>query len=314
MSANPESSSNAIGVDLGGTQLRVARIEADGRVAAAERRPANRAGGPEAVMADMLDMAARLRDGKTAAVGIGIPGSIDAEAGTVLNIPALPGWTTVPLATRMVAGLGLPCRLENDAKAAALGEWHAGAGQGYRDFVYLTVSTGIGSAAIVDGRLLRGAGGLAGEIGHTRVTDSPIVCACGLTGCWQAVASGFALDRRGQDVAARDPDGAIARLAGGAPVTGQHVGTAARAGDTAALALLAEHAELLGYGLANLQHVYAPDRIVVGGGLSALLDLMEADIDRTLRERLLPGFVPASIVRSALGDDAGLVGAALGVL
>ena len=301
---------SVIGVDLGGTRLRAARIDADGRVLAAERQPTDRSGGPDGVMRQIERMVGRLRDDTTLALGIGIPGAIDAPAGLVLNIPALPGWTAVPLAARLEARLNMPCRLENDAKAATLGEWHAGAGRGYRNFVYVTVSTGIGSAAVVDGRLLRGAGGLAGEIGHTRVTDQPVRCACGLTGCWQAVASGAALDGRARRIAADDPDSAVARLAAGSPATGAHVGAAARTGDPAALKALCDHAELLGIGLANLQHVYAPDRIVVGGGVSALLDLMQEDLQRTLRARLLPGFAPASVVRAALGDDAGLVGAA----
>ncbi len=302
--------STVIGVDLGGTQLRAARIDQDGRILAVARLPTDRTGGPEAVILQIERMARDLRDGTTVAIGIGIPGTIDVTTGTVLNVPALPGWTAVPLVARLRTSLGLPCVIENDAKAAALGEWQAGAGRGFRNLCYVTISTGIGAAAIVDGRLLRGAGGLAGEIGHTRVSDSPVICACGLTGCWQAVASGVALDRRAQEVASGDPSSAIAHIAAGAPIAAPHLGAAARAGDTTALRLLAEHAELLGYGLTNLQHVYSPDRIVVGGGVSALLDLMQEGIERTMRERLLPGFIPASVVRAALADDAGMVGAA----
>ena len=204
-----------IGVDLGGTQVRAARVAADGRVLAAERRPTDRDGGPDAVIEQIRRMAVALSDATTLAAGIGVPGTIDARTGLVLNIPALPGWRHIGLAARLREALGMPCYLENDAKAATLGEWGAGAGRGSRNFVYVTISTGIGSAAVVDGRLLRGVGGLAGEIGHTRVTDSPEVCACGLTGCWQAVASGAALDRRARRMAFDDPDCAVAQLAGG---------------------------------------------------------------------------------------------------
>lgn len=303
---------NAIGIDLGGSQLRVARVSAVGKVLAAKRCATDRAGGPEAVIAQMLQMAQHLDDGSVTRMGVGIPGTIEAASGVVLNIPALPGWVRFPLAERLQGALGHPCRLENDAKAATLGEWQAGAGQGLQNFVYVTISTGIGSAAVMDGRLLRGKGGLAGEIGHTKISDSPVTCACGLTGCWQATASGAGLDLQAQRIARDDPRGATAQAAGAATPTGVHLGRAAQDGDPTARAALDGHARLLGQGLTNLQHVYSPEVIVMGGGVSALLEPMRRTIEDTMRERLLPGFTPALIKGAALGEDAGLIGAALG--
>ncbi|UFN47816.1 ROK family protein [Roseomonas sp. OT10] len=302
-----------LGIDLGGTHLRVALVDAAGQVLSAERRETDRSG-PEAVIAQMVALIGAVRGPATRApgiraLGVGVPGTIDPAAGTVLGVPALPGWGGVPLAARLREATGLPVVLENDAKAACIGEWRAGAGAGSDNVAYVTVSTGIGAGIVAEGRLLRGASGLAGELGHTRLTEQPVRCACGRTGCWQALASGPALAARAQARAV--PGSRLAALADGLPVLPRHVGTAAAEGDPTALALLEEMAEWLGVGFANLQHAYDSERIVVGGGVSALLEQMRGGIEATLRARLLPGFRPALIRRAALGDDAGLVGAAL---
>jgi len=159
--------------------------------------------------------------------------------------------------------------------------------------------------------VMRGARGLAGEIGHTRIADASDRCSCGQIGCWEAVASGTALGRRARRAAAQEPDGAIARAAAGAPASAEHVGAAALRGDARARALLDEEALWLGYGFTNVQHLYAPERVVVGGGLSRLLDLMSERIEAVVRARRLPGFPEVPIVAAALGDDAGMIGAAL---
>jgi glucokinase len=299
-----------IGIDLGGTHVRGARIDARGRVLAAERLSTAK-DGPVAVTGQIEALIAELREPDTAAIGVGVPGAIDAASGRVLNIPALAGWAGFPLVERLLVASCLPCTLENDAKVAALGEWRAGAGQGCANLAYVTVGTGIGGGIIVDGRLLRGAGGLAGEVGHTHVTDSPEPCACGRTGCWQAVASGTALANRARAALRAEPASRIAALAGEEVVTAFHVAQAAREGDDLARRLLDELARYLGMGLANVQHCYAPSRIIIGGGMSALLELLRAEMEGALRAGLLPGFEPAQILAAALGDDAGLVGAAL---
>ncbi len=307
----PGASRRFIGVDLGGTQLRAALVNEAGSVVRAQRVLTDRAGGPEAVVAQIEALVAEMRDDATQAIGIGIPGAFDAASGVVLGLPALPGWAGLALAARITASSGLACVLENDATAAAIGEWRAGAGRGCDHFVYVTISTGIGAGIVVDGRLLRGARGQAGEIGHCRIADASDPCSCGRIGCWEAVASGTALGRRAARVAAAHPEGTLARLAHGVPVRAAHVGTAARIGDAGALALLAEEAVWLGYGLVNIQHIYAPERIVMGGGVSQLLDLMADGIAAVVRERLLPGFPHVPIVAASLGDDSGMVGAAL---
>ncbi|UXT85295.1 ROK family protein (plasmid) [Agrobacterium tumefaciens] len=300
-----------IGVDLGGTHLRVASIDASGAIHASRRVGTARDGGPEAVIAQILQLLDDVGTAGAKSVGIGIPGSIDAVTGTVLGIPALPGWDRIPLGALIRDRAGIPCLLENDATAAAIGEWRAGAAKGCEHFVYVTISTGIGAGVVIDGRVLRGARGLAGEIGHTRIADHSDICSCGKIGCWEAVASGTALGRRGKRAMESNAGSLLAEVSGAEQLSAFHVGLAARRGDEVALALLREEAELLGLGFVNAQHLYAPEKIVVGGGLSSLLDLMQDDIELVVRDRLLPGFPPAPIVVASLGDDAGVIGAAL---
>lgn len=300
-----------IGVDLGGTQLRAALVDASGRVHKMRRTKTALEGGPDAVIAQINQLIDEVNDGSAKAVGIGIPGSIEASSGLVLGIPALPGWDRIPLAAFVSDRSRLPCFLENDATAAAIGEWRAGAGMGCIHFVYITISTGIGAGVVIDGHVLRGVRGLAGEIGHTRITDHSDICSCGKIGCWEAVASGTALGRRARIAMKASPSSIIATLSGGESVSAYHVGIAARRGDALAIALLKEEALLLGLGFVNAQHLYAPERIVIGGGLSSLLDLMRNDIEAVIRDRLLPGFPSVLIAQASLGDNAGMIGAAL---
>jgi glucokinase len=301
---------NFISIDLGGTQLRVARVSSSGVIQNVERAPTYVAGGPTGVIAQIEEMVSRARDLRSRSIGLGLPGAFDIASGTVLGIPALPGWERMPIAAELQDRTGLPCRLENDAKAAAIGEWHAGAGKGCHNFVYITVSTGIGACAIVDGHLLRGVGGLAGELGHARIAETSEQCACGLYGCWQALAAGPALSRRAEAAALEAPHSLLASLSVDGVIAGEAIGAAARAGDATALLVIREHARLVGVGFANVQHAYSPERLVVGGGVSALLDLMRPVLEEVLKERLLPGFQAAEIWQAALGDDAGLVGLA----
>ena len=200
-------------------------------------------------------------------VGIGSPGPLDAEAGIVVHASTLRGWDDVPLAALAAARLGRPVRVDNDANVAALAEWRFGAGRGLRHMVYVTVSTGIGGGVILDGRLLHGRGSMAGEIGHMAITEAPVPCSCGALGCWEALASGPALGARATAL------GSLGR------VTARDVARLAEAGDAIALGLLAEEARYLGLGFANLLHLYAPEMIVVGGGVSECLPAMRADIE-----------------------------------
>jgi glucokinase len=301
---------HAIGIDLGGTQLRVACVDGGGRIVALERVRSDHVQGRDALIQQMAMLVQRVRSRQVEAIGVGIPGSINRRQGLVLGMPAFPGWSGVPLAALLQDSVQLPVYLENDANVAALGEWRSGAGKGSSDVAYVTISTGIGAGIISDGRLVRGFGGLAGEIGHTRLTDNSPPCSCGQIGCFEAVASGRALERKVADAVAQDPNSILAQLAAGETPRAEHLTEAVRRGDPRAHDILDEEAVLLGIGFTNLQHLYSPERIVVGGGVSALLPLMRATIERVMKNRLLAGFTPAQLRVAELGDSAGVIGAA----
>jgi glucokinase len=293
----------AIGIDLGGTELRVAVVAADGAILAHARTATAAMDGPEAVIGQMADLVGQIVGGHAiGGVGIGSPGPLDAAAGVVVHAPTLRGWNEVPLAKLASERLGLPVRIDNDANVAALAEWRFGAGRGLRHIVYVTVSTGIGGGVIIDGRLLHGRGSLAGELGHMAITEAPIACACGGLGCWEALASGTALGQRATAM------GGLGR------VTARDVARLAEAGNAIAQRLLAEEAGYLGIGFTNLLHLYAPEMIVVGGGVSDCLPAMQDEITQTIRRRAMPAYRDVPVVAAALGQQAGVIGAALLVL
>ena len=234
---------HALAVDLGGTELRAAMIDESGVVLGSLACVTDSRGGPAAVMAQMVDLLGKLERevGDRAPVGLGIaaPGPLDATAGVAIAPPTLQGWHDVPLAAEMQARLQLPVRIENDANAAALGEWRFGAGRGTEHMVFVTVSTGIGGGVIAGGRLLHGHRGLAAEIGHMTIdVNATEGLFGGAPGAWEALASGTALGREAAR-GATGPDGAGLRaLAGPGPVTARHVVEAARIGDPLASKLL----------------------------------------------------------------------------
>lgn len=305
----------ALAIDLGGTELRAAIVDERGAMCAFATTATDSQGGPDAVIAQIVALAVRVRAeaGHAATVGIGIcaPGPLDPAAGLMIAPPTLHGWGEVAFAALLEQRLGQTVRLENDANAAALGEWRFGAGRGTRDMVFVTVSTGIGGGVIAGGRLLHGRRGLAAEIGHMTIDrTSPEAVFGGARGAWEALASGTALGREAMRRAV-GPEGARLRaLAGSGPVTARHVVEAARQSDPLSNMLIEEIAHLLGIGFVNLLHLYSPERLIVGGGLGAAMDLMQGEIGRTVRERALVAYRDVPIVPAALGGRAGLIGAA----
>lgn len=300
-----------LAIDLGGTELRGALVGEDGGFLATATTPTLAACGPDAVIAQIVEMAERLRVGASVArLGIAAPGPLDPGSGIVLAAPTLAFWRDVPLAVRLAETLHLKVVLENDANAACLGEWRFGAGRGRSSMVFATISTGIGGGVVVDGRLLHGFRGLAGEIGHMSVTQEGVACVCGGSGCWEAVASGSALSRAAAACVRSGASPLLARLAGGDEATGRHVEAAARQGDAACLSLLDAQARWLGIGIANLLHLYSPELVVLGGGVMACFDLMRDRIVATVRARAMAAYRDVPIVAAELGARAGLVGAA----
>lgn len=310
-----------IGIDLGGTKISTALVDADGKILASDYREtrASAADGPEPVIARMLDAArtvmaqAGVKPAQVAAVGVGAPGPLDIEAGVLLSPPNLPGWTRVPLKKHIQDGLQIITFLENDANAAGLGEHRFGAGRGVQHMVYVTVSTGIGGGLILDGKLYHGSSGAAGEIGHTTIKPDGPRCNCGNWGCLEALASGTAIAREGRERVARGVPTLIAELAGGVPerITAKLVAEAASQGDAEARRILAEAMEYLGLGIANLINLFDPELVVIGGGLANMGERLFEPVRRVVAERCCVARAhPVRIVPAALGENVGVLGAA----
>ncbi len=286
----------ALAFDLGGTNLRAAVIDAAGTVLRRNAEPTDVNGGPKAIIAQMLHLADQLGGlEEIAAAGIAAPGPLDSGSGRIIGIPTLPGWENYPLRDAMADKLARPVVLENDGIAAAYGEWNFGAGRGLSHMIYVTVSTGIGGGVIADGKVLRGQRGMAGHIGHMMIAADGPRCACGGTGCFEALASGTAFSAAARHAGYGDASMAV---------------KAARQGDANALALVERQADLLGYGFASLLHLYAPQRLVVGGGVSDALDLMQARIHAQIERHAMPPFRGIGILKAELDGNSGLVGAA----
>ncbi|MGH2661801.1 MAG: ROK family glucokinase [Actinomycetota bacterium] len=301
----------AVGIDLGGTKVMGLRIDPDGAIQAREIRDTPPRD-PDTILDAVLDVAETLAGGGMAgAVGVGAAGMVDFEAGALAFSPNLP-LREVSLRALVADRVAIPCVVDNDANAAAWGEYRFGAARGTRHALVVTVGTGIGGGIIEDGRLFRGAHGFAAEIGHVIVEPDGPPCGCGNRGCWEQVASGQAIGRLGQQLADADPTSLIATLAGGERVTGRHVSDAAAKGDGGAMAIFAEVGRRLGEGIAGLVNTLDPELVVVGGGVAEEGDLLLEPARRAFRDAVeAPDHRPdVQIVAALLGNDAGAIGAA----
>lgn len=304
----------AIGVDVGGTRLRAAAVAADGTVVARESAPRPSDGDSQDVFVDALlttlaDVTDRL--GADLPLGIGIASLVDRDgrlvAATNLDVGG------VELRRRAVERLATPhVSVVNDATAACLGEARVGAARGHDDVVLVTVGTGVGGGAMVDGRLLRGSDGLATEFGHIVVAEGGRRCPCGTHGCLEAYAAGRAV---GEIAAERLAEGRTSQALASEPVVdGEAVTRAARAGDEMAIEVVREAGRWLGVGLANLTNVLDPGIVLVGGGAGAAMEEWMLPAARAAHAPRVLGHARrmlAAIEPAGLGDDAGAVGAAL---
>jgi glucokinase len=301
----------AIGIDLGGTQIRAGLVDRGGNILKRAAVLTHAEGGPAVVIAQIADLAAAICAGvprsDICGAGVSSPGPLDTNAGIALAIPTLRGFVDFPLRAALAEALDLPVILENDGIAAALGEWRFGAARGHANVVYVTVSTGIGGGVIIGNRVLRGRRGMAGHVGHMTFVRGGEVCACGNHGCFEAYGSGTALARRAVKAAVSRP---TALGADGQPIDAAAVFAAAAAGDGLAGELVRGEAEILGQGFASLLHLYSPDILVMGGGLSNQFDVLGDGIAASLRAAAMPAFRETPVVRAGLGSNSGLVGAA----
>jgi glucokinase len=302
-------------VDVGGTKIAAGVVAPDGTVVEELRRdtPARQARVTEDVIISLVGELRQRHD--VEAVGIGAAGYIDAKRATVLFAANL-AWRNEPLKATIEKAVGIPVVVENDANAAAWGEFRFGAGADVDELLMVALGTGIGGGIVLGGELFRGTFGIAGEFGHVKVVPDGRVCGCGNHGCWEQYSSGKALVREVREVAATASPTAsvILEAAGGEPaaITGQMVTAAAQQGDRLCIEAFDTIGTWLGRGLADLASIFDPGVVVIGGGVSEAGDLLIDPATRTFRRELAGrGHRPEmEIRRAALGNNAGIAGVA----
>ncbi|QCB93408.1 ROK family glucokinase [Cellulomonas shaoxiangyii] len=309
---------HAIGVDIGGTKIAAGVVDDDGVIVAQTRRDTDPddVASIDAAIADVyreLSASYEVRE-----VGLAAAGFVAADRSGVLFAPNI-AWREYPLRDRVAALIGDPAVkivVENDANAAGWAEFRYGVARDVSDMVMLTLGTGLGGAIVTHGRLVRGAWGVAAEIGHMRVVPGGHYCGCGHEGCWEQYVSGSALVRNAQAAAVTQPERAVRliELAGGRAdkITGPLVTQCAQEGDPLATELLGDVARWVGEGAATVAALLDPEMFVLGGGVSAAGDLLLAPARNAYAEQLSArGHRPeAAIVVASMGNDAGMVGAA----
>jgi glucokinase len=275
-----------IGIDLGGTQVRAALVR-DGEVLRRAAEKTDKSGGPMPVIAQFERLIATVcqdaERARVAGLGVSAPGPLDTEAGVVLDVPTLPGWRDFPLLQTLRQRFEFPVVVEND---------------------------GIAAGVVIDGRLIHGRRGMAAHVGHLRLSLDGPICDCGAVGCFEALASGTVLGERTRAAAALDPAGFLGQLAARQALDASHAVQGARQGDPQCLALLNEEADYLGAGFTTLLHLYSPELIIMGGGVSEAFDLLSPRVHQRMHRDAMPPFKKIQVVKAALGGNSGLVGAA----
>lgn len=305
---------HAIGIDIGGTKIAGALVDAHGQIVLEERVPSP-AGDPEAMVDAVVGLIERLSaNHEVIGAGVAAAGFIDADQSTIIYAPNI-SWRNEPFKAKLEAKLDIPVIIENDANAAGWAEYRYGAGRGYKHMIMLTIGTGVGGAVIADSHMLRGGFGIAGELGHLRVVPDGLACGCGQHGCLESYASGSALLRAAKELAASgDPAGKrlreIETEAG--QLTGFEVYKAILENDEGALRLLSDLGSWLGQAIGSLVAVLDPEVVVIGGGVSAAGDLLLNPIREAYLAHLpARGYRPElKITTAEFVNDAGVVGAA----
>jgi len=304
-----------IGVDVGGTKIAAGVVDEAGAILARTRVPTP--ADPQWAVGAIADAVKELRQQfpDVDAVGVGAPGYVDRARATVLMAPNI-DWENEPLKVRIEDLVKLPTVIENDANSAAWGEFRFGAGAEYEDMVLITVGTGIGGGIILEGRMHRGAFGVAGEIGHLNMVPDGLPCGCGGRGCWEQYGSGRALRRYGRERTAADPvrGRRMLELNEGVAETlrGVHITQAAEEGDPLALECYDELADWLGRGIADLAALFDPSVFVLGGGVSDAGALLLDPVAKAFEKYIIggPHRPRADVVLATMGSAAGIAGAA----
>lgn len=301
-----------VGIDIGGTTSRVAAVSDGGTVLVKRTVPTQPELGPAhavATLEHLIGEVAAEADAEISAIGVGVTGPVDRLTGIVDNPYTLGGWGRIDLASALRQRFLVPVTVDNDANAAALGEWWQGAGRAARRFAAITIGTGIGAGLLIDGQVQRASDGRHGEAGHQILDPHGPECYCGARGCWEVLAAGPALTRMGQEAPL---DSLIHQLSHGRldAIDGPLVALAARRGDSAATEIVRETGQWIGLGLVNLAAIFCPDVVVLGGSVSHNFELLRPTVDDTLAAHAAMVPIDFRLLAATTGDDAGVLGAA----
>ena len=307
-----------IGIDVGGTNVKIALVDNKGKIIYSNSIPTRAEMGYEYTINNMKEAITELiketkSDPKNIeSIGFGFPGQIDYQKGIVRLAPNIPGWVDVPIAEIMEKAFGIPTRVDNDVRCAALGELNYGAGQGCDNLICITVGTGIGSGLVINGKLVRGASNAAGEIGHIKLDmNGGPLCGCGDRGCLEAFASGPSIVALAEEYIKGGKSTKYRELAN-PDITPYIVSEAAKQGDPVAKRIFTIVGEYIGIGLASVVNLLNPEKIIIGGGVAAAGDLLLTPIKESLVKRAMPIAGSAvEIVPAQLGNSAGVIGASL---
>lgn len=298
------------GIDIGGTKIALALESHESERIAADRLPTQVEIGPGRILENVSNRLEKMlfeTGSKLAAIGVGCPGPIDIERGLVLSPTNLPGWVKFPLVKTLEERFGVPVIFDNDANAAALGEYYYGAGRGFTDIFYVTISTGIGGAIILDGQIHHGVYASAGEIGHTVVKPNGLRCRCGVDGCLETIASGLSIARRMKEKLA-ETNGKFNENP--TEITAETVVEAVKKGNQMAREIWEETVRYLGIGIGNAMTLIAPQAVIIGGGVSSagelLLDPLRREIGKNIS--MLP-IEKVKILKASLKSESGVRGA-----
>jgi len=308
-----------IGVDVGGTNIKIALVDKEGAISYSNSIPTRAELGYEYTISAMkqaiTDLMAATKTDKNSieGIGFGFPGQIDYKNGIVKNAPNIPGWVEVPIAEAMEKEFGIPTRVDNDVRCAALGELNFGAGKGCENLICITVGTGIGSGLVINGKLVRGASNAAGELGHIKLNmaGGPL-CGCGDFGCLEAYASGPSIVAMAEEYIKGGKSTKFRELAEGGEITPYIVSQAAAQGDGVARRIFTIMGEHIGVGLASVVNLLNPEKIIIGGGVADAGEVLFNPIRETIAKRAMPIQASAvEIVPAGLGNSAGVIGASL---
>jgi glucokinase len=316
MTGNGDDAALVVGVDLGGTKIEAALVDAGGRIVTSQRRATQAERGFDRVIDNVAACVGKCLDkasGPVRGVGIGVAGQIERDSGVIQFAPNLMGWSDLPIKARLETALALPVVVVNDVRAATYGEWRYGAGQGTDDLVCCIVGTGIGGGVVTGGRLLEGCHNIAGELGHMTIVAGGRQCHCRNQGCFEAYAGGWGIEARTREVISDEPEFGkrLIELAGSIEAISAATVTASYLeGDPLARRIVAETGHYLAAGLVGIINIFNPCLLILGGGVIDGLPEYIALAEPEIRRHILGKSDELRIVTTALGNKSAVIGAA----